>query len=336
MKRFSCPVCGTEIHFENSACLSCDTLVAYDPGRDGFASLPADPGPQDGAFCANRTVAGCNWMAVPGGNGLCLTCRHNRTIPDLDVDGNAALWAKLELAKRYLFYSLLRWRLPLATRAEDPQAGLAFDFVADTVAADGTVTTALTGHADGIVTLNVAEADDAERTARREAMREPYRTLIGHMRHEIGHYYWDRLIRDRGRQDAFRSLFGDERADYAAALERNYSDGPPAGWQQRHISAYAASHPWEDWAETWAHYIHIVDACETAHAYGMQFGGAMVEQDPYISASFEALMEDWPQITVAANSLNRSMGQPDLYPFALTPEITRKLGFVHRVVHDRV
>lgn len=334
MRRFSCPVCANELHFDNSACLSCRSLVAYDAGGEAFVTLPETPGPSDPVPCANRDIAACNWIAAADADGYCDACRHNRTIPDLDVPGNAGHWADLEVAKRFLFYSLLRWRLPHPTREEAGEAGLAFDFLSDTVDAEGKPKPVLTGHASGIITLNIAEADDAERVARRESLGEPYRTLIGHMRHEVGHYYWDRLIRDGGRLDGFRALFGDEREDYAEALKRNYSDGPPVDWRDRHISTYAASHPWEDWAETWAHYIHIVDASETARAFGLRLHGETDgdDSDPYTQTGFDEIMADWVPLTVAVNSLNRSMGQPDLYPFVLSDPVVEKLHYIHRVI----
>lgn len=330
MKRFSCPSCGTELHFANHVCLTCGTAVAYDPGQERFAALAPDSG---ALACANREPAACNWLATDGTGGFCHACRHNRTIPDLAVAGNAARWAEMEQAKRYLFYSLLRWNLPHPTRAEAPDAGLAFDFLGDAEGPDGTIERVLTGHDSGVVTLNIAEADDSERVARREALGEPYRTLIGHMRHEIGHYYWDRLVRDRGGEDAFRAVFGDERADYAAALESHYRNGPRPDWQADCISSYAASHPWEDWAETWAHYLHIVDASETAHAFGLRLrDGTEIAQDPYLAAPFDEILADWVPMTVAVNALNRSMGQPDLYPFVLNAGVEAKLRFIHDLV----
>ena len=203
----------------------------------------------------------------------------------------------------------------------------------------------LTGHADGLITLNIAEADDAEREARRAALNEPYRTLLGHFRHEVGHHYWNLLVRDGGLLDEFRSMFGDERADYGESLQRHYADGAPADWQERHVTAYASAHPWEDFAETWSHYLHIVDTLETAGAFGMRvrprLGGdeqamsAAVDFDPYVNGPFDRIVDAWLPLTYAVNSLNRSMGQPDLYPFVLGPAAIRKLGFIHALVHGR-
>ena len=218
-------------------------------------------------LCANYSGAQvCNWAVdARHGETLCEACRLTTTIPDLAVEGNQAAWYKLEVAKRRLVYTLLSLRLPIVPRSQDPR-GLAFEFLAD--AADGPPTV-LTGHTGGVITISLAEADDAERERRRHALGEPYRTLLGHVRHEAGHYYWDRLIAGTDRHDAFRALFGDERDDYQAALQRHYAGGPPADWQARFVTAYASVHPWEDWAETWAHYLHITDTLETAAACGV-------------------------------------------------------------------
>jgi hypothetical protein len=241
-----------------------------------------------------------------------------------------------------LFYSLLQFRLPLATRAEHPE-GLAFDMLSDP--ADPNAPKVLTGHDAGLITLNIAEADDAERESRRQGMHEVYRTLLGHFRHEVGHYYWDRLVRDGGQAvlDRYRELFGDERQDYAQALQRHYDQGPPADWAEHHISAYASTHPWEDFAETWAHYLHIVDTLGTASAYGLALHPsttraegltARTDFDSYKAESIEPLMAAWTPLTLAVNSLNRSMGQPDLYPFVLSPTVVGKLGYVHELIRS--
>jgi hypothetical protein len=264
-------------------------------------------------------------------------------IPDLSIAENLLRWRKIELAKRYVFRSLMRWRLRAPTRIEDPQAGLVFDLLGDTRNADGTATKVQTGHADGVITLNVAEADDVERERRRSSMRETYRTLVGHFRHELGHYFWDRLVRDGGRLPEFRLTFGDETQDYEAALKRHYQAGPPADWPNAFISAYASSHPWEDFAESWAHYIHIVDALETARSYGINVRaslnspgqGADLNFEPYAAASVAQLIGAWIPLTVAINGVNRSMGQPDLYPFVLSKPVMRKLEFVHQLIHRR-
>jgi hypothetical protein len=220
--------------------------------------------------------------------------------------------------------------------------GLAFDFRAELPFADAPKV--LTGHENGRITLNLKEADGAEREAMRQQMGEPYRTLVGHFRHEVGHYFWDVLVRDGGHLDACRAIFGDDRANYDQALQAHYREGPPADWRDHFISAYATTHPWEDFAETWAHYLHILDTLETAHAFGlrvrprvsrsMELQTAM-DFDPYLATDIATIVEAWLPLTFAMNSLSRSMGQPDLYPFILSSDAIRKLGFVHDLVHGK-
>jgi hypothetical protein len=201
----------------------------------------------------------------------------------------------------------------------------------------------MTGHADGVITLNIAEADDAERVKRRVALHEPYRTLLGHLRHESGHYYWDRLVAEGGRIAQFRAVFGDDSLDYAESLNKYYATGGAtiAGWEAKHVSAYAMSHPWEDWAETWAHYLHMVDLLETAASYNTRFAMAPHEHveeviDPFArgAADFDSMVSDWVPLTLLVNSLNRSLGQEDAYPFALSPAAIEKLRFVHEVIRE--
>ena len=199
----------------------------------------------------------------------------------------------------------------------------------------------LTGHDSGIITIALAEADDAEREARRTGMGEPYRTLLGHFRHEIGHHYWDLLVQGQPAQARFRALFGDETADYATALQAYYANGAPAGWPQTHISAYATAHPWEDFAETFAHYLHIVDTVEMAAAFGVRARprdanlAVHVDFDPYLEPDIQHIVDNWIPLASMLNNLNRAMGHPDAYPFVLTPQVIDKLGFVHDLVHAR-
>jgi hypothetical protein len=344
LQLFACQGCGSALHFENSQCLTCGRAVGYlqdrlamsalDGGPSQFQALAADSASY--RYCDNAQHGVCNWL-VPqeSADRLCEACRHNRTIPDLSIGQNIERWAKIELAKRYVFRSLLRWRLPHPAKTEDAEKGLAFDFLSD-----GGQTPVLTGHDDGLITLNIAEGDDAEREKRRTSLGEPYRTLVGHFRHELGHYYWDRLVREGGRLQPFRNLFGDESADYMQALQRHYHQGPPADWADHYISAYASSHPWEDFAETFAHYLHMVDALETARSYGVVVrprflddpSGAKIDFNPYAAPSAERLIEAWVPLTVALNGVNRSMGQGDLYPFVLNKSVMQKLEFMHDMV----
>jgi hypothetical protein len=237
-----------------------------------------------------------------------------------------------------LFYTLIALRLPLQNLEQDPEHGLAFDFLADNPAA---ATQVLTGHDAGLITINLNEADDAIREKLRTAMGEPYRTLLGHFRHEVGHYFWDILVRDAGKIEECRAVFGDESADYGDALKRHYAEGAPANWQDSFISAYATAHPWEDFAETWAHYLHIVDTLETASAFGLRIHPvasknralhADIDFDPHKALSIEKLVDAWLPLTFAVNSLNRSMGHSDLYPFIVSLPVVRKLKFIHDII----
>lgn len=337
MKVFSCGNCGSAAYFDNTACLACGASLRFDPDRFEMVALPLDgEGPR---VCANAAHGACNWLLTDeDGGDFCRACRHNRTVPDLSRPADLDNWRRIEAAKRHLFYSLLRWGLPVPGQGQHPE-GLAFDFLADAEQPDGSVRPVLTGHAGGLITLNVAEGDDAERERRRTAMGEPYRTLLGHFRHEIGHFYWDRLVRDGGRLDRFRAVFGDDRTDYGAALQRHYAEGPAPGWAEAHISAYASAHPWEDFAETWAHYLHIADTLETAAAFGMAVrrpDGLAADRvfDPYGETDAAVLTAAWVPLTVAINAVNRSMGQPDLYPFVLSAPVAGKLQFIADLVHD--
>jgi len=347
MKLFECQHCGQPLYFENTRCESCGHSLGYLAAKETITALKpidaADGG--DGTlwralaepkgryrYCANARHEVCNWLVdADGPESFCAACRHNRTIPDLSVPQNLANWRKIEIAKHRLFYSLLRLRLPLATKQDDPD-GLAFDFIA--AEAGGRL---LTGHANGLITINLAEADDAERERRRNNLAEPYRTLLGHFRHEIAHYYWDRLIKEAPGIEEFRALFGNDRMDYNAALQRHYANGPPQDWPEHYVTSYASSHAWEDFAETWAHYFHMVDTLETANAFGMRvrprvtMGADLstgVDFDAY-ATTMESIIDAWLPLTFAFNSINRSMGMADLYPFLLKPPVIVKLSFIH-------
>src|SRR6202142_506535 len=288
MKTYSC-VCGQLIFFQNVACVNCGRelgflpeelrLASPEPAGDGLWRPTGTRQNQEGLYrkCQNYVKAAvCNWM-IPEkekDETFCASCRLNEVIPDLSNDINVALWALVEAAKRRVIYSLIRLNLPITRKKDDPQNGLAFRFLSDIVNPDGTTTKVLTGHDEGVITLNIAEADDATRETVRHAMKEPYRTLLGHFRHEIGHYYWDRLVRDTPHIDRFRALFGDERADYAAALQSHYSAKSDAHYSDSFISDYASAHPWEDFAETFAHYLHMDDTLETANDFGLLPQGA--------------------------------------------------------------
>lgn len=351
MKLFHCDHCEQLIFFENVQCLECRHPLAFLPDlmdmgsferteEDGLWRSPA-PAAEGRLYraCENYTQHNvCNW-AVPADDPipLCVSCRVTEVIPDLDRPGHKEAWYKLEVAKRRLAYSLVSLGLPISNRVDDPERGLAFEFKADPKEKDAPPV--LTGHANGVITINIAEADDAERERRRLALHEPYRTLLGHMRHEVGHYYWDRLIAGSDRLQSFRELFGDEQADYGESLKRHYQQGPPADWQAKLISTYASAHPWEDWAETWAHYLHMTDTLEMAASTGLALkprakNAPTLKADPKLveRGSFDQMLDAWYPLTYVLNSLNRGLGLPDGYPFVLSPPAVEKLRFVHETV----
>jgi hypothetical protein len=329
MKRFTCPTCAKEVHFRNQSCVNCGTQLGFDATALAMRAV----GP-DVVLCANAKAAGCNWMAIKATPGsYCPACQHNHIVPDARTKGNLTRWREVELAKRKLIYALIRWSLPHPTRAQDPVMGLAFDFLADAERSNG-VTPLITGHNYGLITIDIAESDDDVRVARRTALDEPYRTLICHMRHEIGHYYWAMLIDGSPHIDRYSALFGDERADYGVALQRHYDSGASQNWQQTHISAYATAHPWEDFAETWAHWMHIADGVETAAAYALSLDGRQVTADGYAAHDITPVIENWVPVTVALNNMNRAMGQPDLYPFVLNNSVMAKLQFINDLIHE--
>jgi hypothetical protein len=353
-RAFRCQ-CGRPIFFRNSLCLNCGTPLGYDPSS--LELLPLRPAATQGSWlswngdpgieyrrCANFDAPpGCNWLvpATPGGATLCVACRLNRTIPDLGVGQNNQHWRLLEVAKRRVVSQLLGLGLTVRSKlGEDPEHGLMFDFL---VARPGGPPV-LTGHNAGLITINLAEADDAERERIRTGAKEPYRALLGHFRHEVGHYYWDRLVRDSEWLPHVRELFGDERKNYAACLKCNYEEGPPLDWSSRCVSSYASCHPWEDWAETWAHYLHMVDTVDTATSFGIDADVVELDADPWTPAAlwrpdavdaegFLQLVNAWMELTAVLNEMSRSMGQPDFYPFVLPQPAVAKLQMIHLIIH---
>jgi hypothetical protein len=341
MQLFKCSHCSQPIYFENLFCGNCGSSL-------GFLAEPMRPiaiEPDSSyRYCANHEQNACNWLISENNpSPFCRACELNHTIPDLSNPDYLMRWRKLETAKHRMIYSLLKMNLPLMSKGADKEKGLAFDFVADlSEDADKKI---FTGYAKGLITINIAEADDIEREMARRFMHEAYRTLLGHFRHEIGHYYWERLIDGTDKSDPFRQLFGDERADYQGSLKNYYRTGPPADWNEHYISAYASAHPWEDWAETWAHYMHIVDTLETAYSFGLSIDPliaqslsefrAEISANPYHIRDFNIIIQYWVPITFAMNSLNRSMGLGDIYPFVISNPVKEKMAFIHGLIRSQ-
>jgi hypothetical protein len=354
MKTFHCQYCGHPVFFENVQCLQCGSALAFLPDRLNMAAIEEVPDDAPGQWrprtrsrkasearyrlCHNHTTQNACNFAVPAhdANELCVSCRLTRVLPDLSVPENPLRWYRLESAKRRLLYTLAKLGLVATDPSRGGGEGPIFEFLADLPGKP-----VMTGHAQGVITINVAEADEAERVRRREAMHEPYRTLLGHLRHESGHYYWDRLVDEGGRVESFRQVFGDERQDYQQALQAHYARGGTVpDWQDSYVSQYASSHPWEDWAETWAHYLHMVDLLETAASYNtrLRIPGQELEIEEVVNPletghpDFDTLVEQWVPLTLLVNSLNRSLGQEDAYPFALSAGALDKLRYVHDVI----
>jgi hypothetical protein len=339
MNSFKCD-CGAVIFFDNTECLACGRKLGFVLERRALIALePAERGAQHAGrlfvsssetkaryrACDNSSEHQvCNWvLPAQDPHSLCLACRLNQLVPDLSLPENLQKWAGIEAAKRRLVLNLLDLGLDVVPKSEAPDSGLAFDLKADTP-----LEPVLTGHEHGLITINISEADPVFRERARLGLNERYRTVLGHLRHEVGHYYWDRLIRDDdARLPGFRELFGDERANYADALERHYARQTPVDWAGRFVSEYAASHPWEDWAESFAHYLHVVDLLDTATACGLRWPVPKPMGSP-----FEALVANFSSLTVLLNSLNRSIGQNDAYPFSIGAAVERKLSIIHSVV----
>ncbi|MBM7045178.1 MULTISPECIES: putative zinc-binding metallopeptidase [Rhizobium] len=350
MRLFTCDHCGQPVHFDNRRCVRCGHQLGFVPDRLAIYALEAEEGAnwhlvaeptRHVRFCANAELDICNWLVdADDPQPFCIACRHNRLVPNTDTQQGIDRWRRIGQAERHLFYSLLRWNLPHPDRQQDPQGGLVFDFLEDEMQGSNVVP-ARTGHEEGLIAIRAAEADDVTREQARASMNEPYRTLLGHFRHETGHFIWNKLVRDRGQFDAFRAVFGDEGADYGMALQHHYDNGPPPHWQENFISAYASAHPWEDFAECFAHYLHVVDTLETARSFGLAvdpFGyhemAAEVDFNPYRAESADQLVNAWIPLSVAINAIQRSMGQPDSYPFILSPPVIAKLEYVRSLINS--
>jgi hypothetical protein len=322
MRNLNCPKCHQRVFFEQVQCNNCSQLLAFDVMQMTVREFDA------ATACANRDLIGCNW-STDGEKRYCPSCALTRTIPNLSSAKNLLLWNRVEQAKRRLVYDLYRLKLPLAAESG---TRLCFDILSDE-AGDGSI---MTGHSAGLITLNVAEADDVEREARRVAFREPYRTLLGHFRHEVGHFYWELLVAETRLQGPFRLIFGDESNSYQQALREYHGRLDRSYNHNAYISEYASSHPWEDWAETFAHFLHIVSALDSVAGLPLSLDVRALEtlQDPYLESDFNALLASWTPLAYSMNELNRSLGLSDAYPFQLSAVMSGKLHFAHMVVQS--
>jgi hypothetical protein len=330
MRLFTCPVCRQQVYFDNTVCLACGSEIAFAPERLKMVAI--DAAPHTHRTCVQRaSPQACNW-AIEAADPI-ERCRSCRLTGAASAVGAEALRSRAEAAKRQVLYTLLQLGVPFAAKLSDAdRQGLRFVW-----ASPGPDASVLTGHHDGTIVLNLNEADDAHREAARVSFGEPQRTVLGHLRHELSHYLFQRLIDGTAEIATFREHFGDERADYPQALQRHYEFGPPAEWQHRFVSAYASAHPWEDWAETCAHYLLMIEAVDTAAAWGLQLSpadGARVQPDPAAARlPVERLVVDhWLPMARFLNAMARSLGLADSYPYLLPPPVLDKLRFVQRTL----
>lgn len=352
MKYYQCAVCHQQLFFENFLCINCHYPIAYvaqykniltfkKSTDQSYIALNPEYLNQKFKPCQNYAPNQiCNWfIPFTQDNPFCESCQLTHIVPNLNQPKNILYWKQLEKAKRrFLYLTQCMNIMPRPKRHMDDRYGLRFEFL---LPIDGEMI--LTGHANGVITLNAIEADVVYREKTRVNMGENYRTLLGHFRHESGHYYLDvmqylhpELIEE------FRTYFGDERQNYNEALTRHYNEGAPQDWQDHFISTYATAHPWEDWAETWAHYLHMMETLETAYYAGLQVKGngtTLAKMDfnenPIGGQDFEHILENWVTLTFNLNALNRSMGLEDAYPFKLSAPVKDKLRFIHRHILDK-
>lgn len=349
MTPFHCTACGQVVFFENTRCGQCDSALGYVPGESSMAAFDIDTSTDEGQAgwlrkgngsgrlrpCANRVNHEvCNWMLDADDNAsLCISCRLTTVIPSLDNPSNLLHWAAIEQAKRRLVYTLMKIGLtPQPKTGPDDKRGLSFELKESLPGEDQV----MTGHDDGLITLNIAEADDVHREAARVSLREPVRTLLGHLRHEVSHYLQQRYVTGTDGELPCREIFGDDTIDYPAALQNHYESGPPADWSSRFVSEYASSHPWEDWAETCAHYLLVIDAVQTASAWGLRLDGHAPTQpsetDTQTLSLENLVLEHWLPVAQFLNAMNRSMGLADSYPYLLPPRVLEKMCTVQSLL----
>jgi hypothetical protein len=329
VKAFRCRACDNPLYFENSRCVHCGTRLGFSREERALVPVDGDGGYVDGAgekwhLCRNLSLSGCTWLTQVE-DGQCFSCSLTRTRPHDDDARGLANFPAAERAKRHLLFELDTLGFPIVGKQTDPENGLAFDLLSSVEE------NVVIGHANGLITIDLAESEAAHRVKVRENLGEPYRTMLGHFRHEVGHYYQWQLVRDGELLERCRELFGDETKDYQGEIDRHYAEGPPAGWESAYISSYATMHPFEDFAETWAHYLHICDTIQTASEYGLATVGTVSS----FSSFRDVVVGIWVPLSVALNMINRSMGHEDLYPFVIPKDVLDKLDFVAELAGKR-
>ncbi|MEM6485491.1 MAG: putative zinc-binding metallopeptidase [Pseudomonadota bacterium] len=334
MRQFFCD-CGAQVFFENDFCINCNSALGYDPTLMDMVTLAEwgdgryrDIRGQEYRYCENgREHRVCNWLVLAEDEAdLCFACDFNRTVPNQSRPENQRRWLVLERAKKRLFYTLQLLSLPLVSGWKNSAKGLLFDFIEDARSTDQVPETFVsTGYGGGVITINALEADEVARAAAADELHESYRTVLGHLRHESGHYYWAYLDPSSELRKQFRQVFGEESSDYGSALAQHYRCGPPENWHEEFISAYASAHPSEDWAECWAHYLHIYDALETAWAHQLL-------PDPPWEMSLSGRLAAWSRVSLTLNELNRSVGRGDAYPFVINDAVAEKFDFIETVM----
>lgn len=328
-----CPQCDHRVFLDDLHCLNCGAELVYEPMVGGFA-LAVCP-------CLHRDERQCNWAAAaddapaadtvtapvgstgPADDAPAAACRQPcAACRRITVSVQAAETPELVAAFCAAIRRTLR-RLHDGFGIDERRIDPPLRFALERSVSDWAVTI---GHTDGLITLDVAEADPLHRESQRTALGEPYRTPLGHVRHEVGHWVWAAAVAPcPGALDEFRSRFGDEQVDYQAALSEHYQQDDDGSWRQDWISRYAAAHPWEDFAESTAHVLHLDDVLHTA---------AVGRLAPAAEGSFTARYTAWTELVVELNEVTRAMGEDDLYPFAPPPAAVDKMHLAERLLRS--
>jgi len=348
VRAFACPVCNNFTAFEADRCRTCDAHVGLHLPSMTMVATDGDAAYIDGerwVRCTQAGTLGCNWLVREEEyeayrRGRCLAHSLIRHEPVSDDTLAREKLVPAAAALRRLVYQLHDLGLPIEPYWRS-EGGLAFDLLSSYTTGEKVII----GHADGVITIDLIETLDAYREQLRVSLGEPYRTMLGHFRHEVGHYYQNVLVETGAGADRYldecRRLFGDERASYSDAIDRHYKFGAPDHWRASFISEYATMHPWEDFAECFAHYLHIADTIDTAREAGMVLHADrvrftaprdVVPLECYDDLPIERLLFDWKWISMFFNRINTAMGKNALYPFDIPPPVAAKLGFVHRVI----